>query len=194
MKGPFSLGGLRVNGRVCSRAVTNHSLIECCGVGGWRCAAIQRISTGLVQGSVRSGRVQGGIDSCGFSRWRLEPVIPPRSVRESGEQRVQIEPRVDAQVRRQVACSAPPARQPARSQLESHSTFCFADTMKVVEEKMPSGRRNGFTRTMMSRNMPCNVSACFLNTIDHRARKGRKSKLDFPGVPERQKPQTRALL
>ncbi len=64
-----------------------------------------------------SGRVQGVIDSCGFSRWRLKPVIPPRSVRESGDQHVQINPRVDVQVRRQVACSALPAWRQARSKL-----------------------------------------------------------------------------
>ncbi len=50
----------------------------------------------------------------------------------------------------------------------SHTTFCFAYTMKVVEEKMPSGRRNGATRTMKSRTMPCNVSACSLRTVDQK--------------------------
>jgi hypothetical protein len=52
--------------------------------------------------------------------------------------------------------------------VESHTTFCFADTMKVFEEKMPSGRRNGATRTMKSRTMPCNVSTCSLNTVDQK--------------------------
>ena len=39
---------------------------------------------------------------------------------------------------------------------------------KVIEEKMPSGRRNGVTRTMMSRTMPCNVSTCSLNNVDQK--------------------------
>ncbi len=33
---------------------------------------------------------------------------------------------------------------------------------------MPSGRRNGATRTMKSRTMPCNVSTCSLNTVDQK--------------------------
>jgi hypothetical protein len=41
--------------------------------------------------------------------------------------------------------------------------------MKVVEEKMPSGRRNDATRTMKSRTMPCNVSICSLSTVDKKA-------------------------
>ncbi len=37
---------------------------------------------------------------------RLKPVILPRSVRESTEQRAQVDPRVDVQVRRQAASDA----------------------------------------------------------------------------------------
>jgi hypothetical protein len=43
-----------------------------------------------------------------------------------------------------------------------------AASTKAVEEKMPSGRRNGATRTMMRWNMPCNVSTCSLNTADQK--------------------------
>ncbi len=39
---------------------------------------------------------------------------------------------------------------------------------KAIEEKMPSGRRNGATRTLMSRTIPCNVSTCSLSTVDQK--------------------------
>ena len=46
-------------------------------------------------------------------------------------------------------------------------TTSIAET-KAVEEKMPRGRRNDITRTMMSRTMPCNVSTCSLNIFDQK--------------------------
>ena len=49
--------------------------------------------------------------------------------------------------------------------LRDAETTSIAET-KAYKEKMPSGRRNDATRTMMSRTMPCNVSACSLNTAD----------------------------
>ena len=46
-------------------------------------------------------------------------------------------------------------------------TTSIAET-KAVEEKMPSGRRNYATRTMMSRTMPCNVSTCSFDIVDQK--------------------------
>ena len=43
-----------------------------------------------------------------------------------------------------------------------------AASTNAVEENMPSGRRNGATRTMMRLTMPCNVSICSLNTADQK--------------------------
>ncbi len=77
MKGPFSRVGLRVDGRGYSAAMTTYSLVERCGVGPSVETLDQTDLPGLVQGRARSGRVQGSIDSCGFSRWRLEPVRKP---------------------------------------------------------------------------------------------------------------------
>ncbi len=54
------------------------------------------------QGEYRGGHRLGWLQPVR----RLKPVIPPRSVRESGEQRVQIDPRVYVQVRQQVALAA----------------------------------------------------------------------------------------
>jgi hypothetical protein len=56
---------------------------------------------------------------------------------------------------------------------ESHTAFLLrrhdvAASTKAAEKKMPSGRRNGATRTMMRRTTPCIVSACSLNTADQK--------------------------
>ncbi len=63
----------------------------------------------------QSGRVYSGRVKMAHVQWactgghclgRLMPGIPPRSVRAPAEQRAQFDPRVDVQVRRQVASVA----------------------------------------------------------------------------------------
>ncbi len=45
----------------------------------------------------------------------------------------------------------------------------IAETKAAEEEKMPIGRRNDATRTMMSRTMPCNASTCSLTSSTQKA-------------------------
>ncbi len=95
------------------------SLMKCCGI----VDGVQPLSSGsppgLYRGVCAAGEYRGASTRVASAVGGLSQLSPPRSVRESGEQRAQIEPRDDVQVRRQVACSALPARQPARSQLSN---------------------------------------------------------------------------